>query len=243
MIPAARPAPFRAAQRSAQTEILDDAKLAPAELAPILRDLARFNGAMFGHWPGLAWLKRATRGVSSGTRLTLLDVGCGYGDFLRAVRRFARKRELDLRLIGVDLSSEVIEVAKAATDPAEAIEYRVGDVFEMGAEEAPDFIVSSLVTHHMSDAQIEHFLRWMEKTARRGWFIYDLQRSIVPYHFIALSGALLRVHPVVVTDGRTSVARSLTRQEWRERIRAAGIGEDAVDLRWFMFRFGIGRLK
>jgi hypothetical protein len=65
----------------------------------------------------------------------------------------------------------------------------------------------------------------------------------VPYHFIALSGWLLRVHPVVVSDGRISVARSLTREEWQQRIAAAGIPRNAVDLRWFMFRFGIGRVK
>jgi 2-polyprenyl-3-methyl-5-hydroxy-6-metoxy-1,4-benzoquinol methylase len=243
MIPARSPAPFDAARRSAESEILDDTALDAATLAPILRDLARFNGAMFGHWPGLAWLRRATRGVASGKRLTLLDVGCGYGDFLRAVRRFARAHELDIRLVGVDLSPEVIAVAKAATDPAEAIEYHVGDVFEWQAGEPADFIVSSLVTHHMSDPMIEQFLRWMEATARRGWFVYDLERSILPYYFIALSGWLMRVHSVVITDGRTSVARSLTRAEWLARFAAAGLPDGAVELRWFMFRFGIGRLR
>ena len=65
----------------------------------------------------------------------------------------------------------------------------------------------------------------------------------MPFYFIALAGALLRLHPVVVYDGRISVARSLTRAEWESAIAAAGIPRDAVDLRWFMFRFVIGRLK
>ena len=56
-------------------------------------------------------------------------------------------------------------------------------------------------------------------------------------------GAVLRLHPVVVYDGRISVARSLTRAEWEARLAAAGIPRSAVDLRWFMFRFAIGRLK
>jgi hypothetical protein len=80
-------------------------------------------------------------------------------------------------------------------------------------------------------------------SARRGWMIYDLQRNAVPFYFIALAGALLRLHPVVVYDGRVSVARSLTRTEWRARIAEAGLDQRAVELRWFMFRFAIGRLK
>jgi len=234
---------FRAARRSAGPEFLDDAKLSRDELTAILRDLARFNGAMLGRWPALSWLKRVMRDVPSGHVVTLLDVGCGYGDMLRAVRRFAAKEGFSIRLIGMDLSPDVVAVARQATPSEDDIEYRVGDVFTLELPESIDFILSSLVTHHMTNAEIEQFLRWMEAAARRGWFIYDLERSRVPYHFIKLSGWLMRVHPVVVSDGRISVARSLTREEWEQRIAAAGIPRNAVDLRWFMFRFGIGRVK
>jgi hypothetical protein len=83
----------------------------------------------------------------------------------------------------------------------------------------------------------------MEGHARKGWVIYDLQRNVVPFYFIALAGVLLRLHAVVTYDGRISVARSLTRAEWERVIAQAGIPSHAVDLRWFMFRFAIGRLK
>jgi hypothetical protein len=39
------------------------------------------------------------------------------------------------------------------------------------------------------------------------------------------------------------VARSLTRTEWLARIGEAGIARDVVRLRWFLFRFAIGRLR
>jgi hypothetical protein len=47
----------------------------------------------------------------------------------------------------------------------------------------------------------------------------------------------------MIEDGRISVERSLTAAEWRERLAAAGIPRQAVWLRWFLFRFVIGRLK
>lgn len=240
---AGRPSPvFDSARRSAQSEILDG-RVDAGELAKILADLARFNGAMMGHWPVLQWLNRATKNIPTEQPLTLLDIGCGYGDLLRAVRRWANKRGRPMTLIGVDLSPQVVEIARNATDVADDIVYHAADIFNFAASDPIDFATTSLVTHHLSDDMIVRFLRWMEAHARKGWVIYDLQRSVVPFYFIALAGVLLRLHAVVTYDGRISVARSLTREEWERAIAQAGIPSHAVDLRWFMFRFAIGRLK
>jgi SAM-dependent methyltransferase len=228
--------------RSVQTEILDG-PVSTADLADILRDLARFNGIMQGHRPVLNWLDRAVKDVSPERLLTLLDIGCGYGDLLRAIRNWARRRGRPVRLIGVDLSEQVIDVARSVTSRTEDIEYYAADIFSFAPPASIDFAVTSLVTHHLPDDMIERFLRWIETNVARGWMIYDLQRSIVPFYFIALAGAVLRLHPVVTYDGRISVARSLTRSEWEARLAAAGIPRSTTDLRWFMFRFAIGRLK
>src|SRR5437879_1706100 len=90
-------------RRSAESEWLDSADASPEELALVLRDLARFNGAMLGHRPVIAWLRSAIKNTPKETVLTLVDVGCGYGDLLRAIRHWASKRGLKIRLIGLDL--------------------------------------------------------------------------------------------------------------------------------------------
>ncbi len=230
-------------RRSSEIEWLDDAGADAAELEFFLRDLARFNGAMFGHRAVIAWLRRAIKDAPNDRPLTLVDVGCGYGDLLRAIRRWAEPRGVVLRLIGLDLSRETIRIAQAAGAETDGIEYRVGNVFEFRPPEPIDFVVSSLLAHHLSDELIVRFLRWMEQTARRGWLIYDLQRHPAPHYFITLMGRLTRLNPLMIRDGRISVERSLTATEWRERLAAAGIAGEAVRLRWFLFRFVIGRLK
>jgi SAM-dependent methyltransferase len=235
--------PVDLSRRSGQAEWLDDADLHPDELERVLRDLARFNGAMFGHRPVIAFLLRAAARVENAQPLTVLDVGSGYGDLLRAIRGAFRKRGLPVRLIGLDLSRETIRIAEGATDAADEIAYHAGDVFAFRPPEPVDVVVSSLLTHHMNDDMIVAFLRWMEHTARKGWLIYDLQRHVVPYSFIGLMGKLTRLHPMVIHDGRISVSRSLTRAEWNERLDAAGIAREAVALRWFLFRFVIERLQ
>lgn len=230
-------------QRSTEAEWLDSAGASPEELELVLRDLARFNGAMLGHRAVIAWLDAAIQRIPEGTELTLVDVGCGYGDLLRAIRSWAAGRGRQIKLIGLDLNRETVRIAQSATGNDLNIEYQVMDIFNFIPPSSIDFVVSSLLTHHMSDEMIVTFLRWMERTARRGWMIYDLQRHRVPFHFIGLMGWLTRLHPIVIHDGRISVARALTRAEWTARLRDAGIAPRVVRLRWFLFRFVIGRVR
>ena len=231
------------ARRSGEAEWLDRADADPAQLPAYFRDLARFNRAMLGHRPVISFLRRAAKDAPIGEPLTLIDVGCGYGDLLRAVRRWSRKRGLPLRLVGLDVSAETIRLARAATEDADAIDYHVADVFAFQPPLAVDFAVSSLLTHHLSDGRIVDLLRWMDSTARRGWLICDLQRSAAPYLFIGLAGKLARLHPMVIHDGRISFTRSLTRAEWGERIAAAGLAGRGLRLNWFLYRLVIARLR
>ncbi len=143
--------------RSTQAEWLDGAGMDSTELKAFLYDLARFNGNMLGHWPILAWLRRAIAHAQDDRPLTLIDVGCGYGDLLRAIRRWARKRELAINLIGLDLSRETIAIAREATDASDTIDYQVGDVLAHHFAQPVDFVVSSLLTHHFSDSMIVDF--------------------------------------------------------------------------------------
>jgi hypothetical protein len=83
----------------------------------------------------------------------------------------------------------------------------------------------------------------MELAARRGWLIYDLQRSAVAYHAIGAIGKIARLHPMVVRDGQISVTRSLTKSEWRDRVRAARLDPTQVGIDWFFYRLLVSRLR
>jgi SAM-dependent methyltransferase len=230
-------------RRSHEAEWLDSPNIDPRELEAALRDLARFNGTMFGHTPILRWLHAVIGNTPPERPLSVLDVGCGYGDLLRAIRRWSRRRGVPLALHGLDLNPETIRIARAATGAEDEITYHAADAFAYRPDDPVDLIVSSLLAHHLMDIAIVGFLRWMEATARRGWLICDLQRHLVPYYFIGLTGKLSRLHPMVIHDGRISVARSLTRPEWKALIRTAGIPGDSVTIRWFLFRYAIGRVR
>jgi 2-polyprenyl-3-methyl-5-hydroxy-6-metoxy-1,4-benzoquinol methylase len=225
--------------RSRQEEQMDSAALDVATYEKVLHDLARVNRWTFTAHPVLAYLKGA---VGDLKRFRLLDVGFGDGDVLRAIARWARKEGIEADLVGVDLNEKSREVAIAATPAGLPIDYRAGDYLD---QEGPfDFVISSQVTHHMTDAQLDGFLRYMEGNAQSGWLICDLHRHGFAFWGFPLLARLLAVHRIVREDGRLSIARSFRPDEWRALVVAAGIAPDQVRIvRRFPFRLCVERVR
>lgn len=226
-------------RRATAPELMDAIDLPFDRYAAVLADLAQINSMTRAATPTLRWLSRATRGLSS---FTLLDVGFGHGDMLRRIARWARAHGMDATLTGVDLNPRSEVVARAATPAGDDITYCTGDAAALALR--PDVIVSSLVAHHMTDEEVVAFLRWMDRTAVRGWFVNDLHRHWVAWLGFRLLAFVMRWHPIVKHDGALSVRRAFTRAEWEQLVACAGIARDAVTIRWsFPFRLCVGRAK
>jgi 2-polyprenyl-3-methyl-5-hydroxy-6-metoxy-1,4-benzoquinol methylase len=227
------------AVRSRQDEQMDAPGLDPAIYAKVLHDLARVNRWTFTARPVLAYMKRA---IGEARRFRLMDVGFGDGDILRAIARWAKRRRIEAELVGVDLNEKSVAAAREATPAGLAIDYRAGDYLD---QEGPfDFVISSQVTHHMTDDQLMTFLRYMEAEAQRGWLICDLHRHGFAYRGFPLLARLLFVHRIVREDGQLSIARSFRPAEWRELLAQAGIPAEAVRIvRRFPFRLCVERVR
>ncbi len=223
---------------------MDAAHHSPAEMAACLADLSRVNTVTSARPPTLRWLERATRDLAPGSSFTLVDVGCGAGDMLRAIHRAATHRGLVPQLIGVDSDARAVAAARAVTDPAYGIEFRAESVFDHCADLGPDFVTSSLVTHHMRDDEIARFFSWMEARARHGWLVSDLHRHVVAYHAFRVLAQAARWHPFVRHDGPVSIARGFRREDWERYLACAGIPRERVTVRWHVpFRWTVGRIR
>ena len=144
---------------------MDDPALDPATYDLVLRDLSRVNRWTLAARPTLGFLRRAAAGMPA---FRLLDVGFGHGDMLRRIARWARRRNVAVDLIGVDLNPGSAAVARAATPTAWPIEYRTGDYRDVAGP--LDFVVSSLVAHHMTDAELEpSSASWRRGPSAAGW--------------------------------------------------------------------------
>jgi 2-polyprenyl-3-methyl-5-hydroxy-6-metoxy-1,4-benzoquinol methylase len=224
--------------RGRHPERMDDPALDRNTYARVLRDLARVNRWTLATRPTLAFLARATRQRSA---FSLLDVGFGHGDMLRTIASWARRRGLSATLVGVDLNPNSAPAARAATADWMGIDYRTGDYRDQGAF---DFVVSSLVAHHMSDRELIDFIRYMEAAASVGWMINDLHRHRVAHAGYPLLARLLGVHPIVRSDGTLSIANAFRPPELAPLLREAGVPAGAARIvRRFPFRLCVERLR
>lgn len=229
-------------RRSLELEWMDTEAVGAEDYARCLADLAVVNTVTLARRPTLAFMRRVARGLPAGSVVRVLDVGFGHGDMLRRIARWGIRRGLALELEGIDLDPVSARAAEAVTPAEFGIRYRTGDVFD----EPPgsvDVVLSSLFTHHLSDDQILGFLAFMERTARRGWFINDLHRHPVAYYgFTALSRAA-GWHRFVQHDGPLSVARSFRRADWTRLLASAGL-ERVARVRWHVpFRICVSRIR
>jgi 2-polyprenyl-3-methyl-5-hydroxy-6-metoxy-1,4-benzoquinol methylase len=228
-------------RRSSEPELMDDADLGGEEYARCLRDLASVNRVTMTHRPTLAWLGRVISALPGDVSVRILDVACGHGDLLRAIGRWADRRGIAVALEGIDLNPRSAIEAAAATDPAMAITWRTGDVFEYAPDPKPDFIVSSQFAHHLGDDDVVRFVEWLDRHSARGWFIADLQRHSIAYYGFPLLAWAMFWHRIVRLDGTVSIARSFRRADWESILARAGI---PAEIGWSLpFRWCVGRLK
>jgi len=230
-------------RRSTEPELMDGSDVPQDEFAACLTDLDKVNTLTLTRRPTLAFVAKALASAPQGAEPVIVDVGFGAGDMLRAIEAMCRRKGHRARLVGIDLNPRSEPFASSQTASDSRIEYRTGDLYDWPQGEPIGLVISSQVTHHMEDAEILHFLAWMEANARLGWLVNDLHRHWFAYHGFRLLSALMRWHPMVRHDGAISVLRSFTRKDWEDLLASAGLAGRA-SITWnLMFRYAIARRK
>ena len=229
------------ARRSSASEHMDDPDLDPATYARCLADLATVNVVTMTHRPTMRFLARATKTLTPGTTLRILDVASGHGDLLRAIHRWATGAGFVPVLSGLDLNPRSALVAAAATPETMQITWRTGNVFDDTPQPAPDFIVTSQFTHHLLDGEVIAFLQWIDRHAKTGWCIVDLQRHILAWWGFQALARIAFWHRIVREDGLVSIARGFHREEWQSLLAQARVD---ARIEWSpLFRLTVSRLK
>jgi hypothetical protein len=226
--------------RSNAPELMDTECKDEADYAACLADLAQVNTVTLARRPTLAWLTEALRRRKRDEAVSIFDVAYGHGDMLRTIARWATRRGARVRLGGIDLNPSAAATAQAAS-PGLALDLATGDVLSHIPMPPPDYIISSLFTHHLDRSQLIAFLRWMELHAQHGWFVNDLERHVLPYYGFKLLGWVMRWHRFVRHDGAVSIARAFRPEEWRDLLIEAGVPGRVH--RRFPFRLCVSRLR
>jgi len=201
------------------------------ELRHCLRHLAIVNRITLAHQHTLRWLDRMLRAPhAADPRRTfrLMDIGCGYGDMLRRIERWAQPRGIHMELIGADINANALRAAREATPATSRIQWVLGDVCTSPETQDVDLIASCGVFHHLDEQEIVRLLRWMDSTAALGWYVTDLQRSATSYRVFDLLMRGPWWQRFIRPDGLRSIRRSFRPEEWATMCAEAGLAASDV---------------
>jgi SAM-dependent methyltransferase len=225
-------------------ELMDSDAIDRETFRAYLIDLARVNRLTLAYRPTLSFLNRlaASGRIPKNRALVIVDVGSGYGDMLRKIDRWAMRRGIKVKLVGIDLNPWSASSAEEATAKGRPIQWVTANIFDYRAEECADVIVSSLFTHHLDNSSLVRFVTWMDANAGIAWFVNDLHRHPIPYHVFRFLSRTLRLHDFVQYDGPISIARAFHAADWRLVLARAGVPAGAAKVRWyFPFRMCVAR--
>lgn len=196
-------------QRSYELEHLDKGDYTPEEYEGCLVELRRVN-RLLGDERALrsSLLAEIRREGLKG--FSVLDVGAGSGELLRATAR--RAAAVDSRaslLVGLEINARS---AKAILEESRAhpeIKSVRGDALHLPfIDEGFDYAICSLFTHHFKDEQVVMILRELSRVSRRGVFVIDLHRHPLAYYLYTTVGRLFFYNRLIREDGALSIRRS-----------------------------------
>jgi 2-polyprenyl-3-methyl-5-hydroxy-6-metoxy-1,4-benzoquinol methylase len=223
-------------RRLDQRELLDDPDIPEADLERNLVELDLINRYLGGHRITLDGLRRLVRtpiarDILRQRPLRVCEIGCGGGDNLLVIDRWARRQGIPLEIIGVDMKETCTNFArrKQWSNPARWI---TDDYQAVRFDAQPDITFSSLFCHHFADPALPGMLRWMYERSTCGFFINDLHRHPLAYYSIKWLTAGLSKSYLVRNDAPLSVQRAFRRQDWKTFLQRAGLDTGGVRWKW-----------
>lgn len=218
-------------KRSEEKELMDDLECSGEVLEQTLRELKTINSWLGGNYITTnALAKIVTRYPKES--YSIADIGCGGGDMIQVMNRWAESKRLRINFIGVDANPNIIELAKIRLGNPVNVEWKVQNVFDPAfAQEKTDIVTCTLFTHHFTDQELIDLIRAFRSRASLGIVINDLHRHWFAYHSIRILTRLFSKSPMVRNDASLSVLRSFRKSDWIKILSEAGIA--TYEIRWF----------
>jgi ubiquinone/menaquinone biosynthesis C-methylase UbiE len=216
-------------QRSYELEHLDKGDYTPEEYEGCIVELQRVN-----EWLGDAQALRNSL-LKEIERIDLksfsvLDVGAGSGELLRVTAEWARERDRQALLVGLELNARSARAILEESRQLPEISAVRSDAFRLPfADGQFDFTMCSLFTHHFPDEQVMALMGEMSRVARRGIFVIDLHRHPMPYYFYTTVGRLFLHNRLIREDGALSILRSFKPEELEKLGHQAGLANVVVE--------------
>jgi 2-polyprenyl-3-methyl-5-hydroxy-6-metoxy-1,4-benzoquinol methylase len=218
-------------QRSAQKELLDGTGVPFADIKQNMQELNVINHRLGGHKITIAGFKNLIKPLPGNETVRVVEIGCGGGDNLRVIKKWAAKKGVSLQLTGIDINPECIAFAQEQEANA-GISFICSDYKKVKFQQLPHIIFSSLFCHHFTDKELIPMLQWLQQNSSRGFFINDLHRHPLAYYSIKFLTKLFSKSYLVKNDAPLSVERSFVKKDWINLLSAAGLKQYTLQWKW-----------
>jgi 2-polyprenyl-3-methyl-5-hydroxy-6-metoxy-1,4-benzoquinol methylase len=227
--------------RSYEPELLDAPDIPKEMLFQNLSELDLINSRLGGHNATISGIKKLI--TDKHKTYHIVDIGCGGGDAILRIDRWARKNNFKVRFTGVDMNSDCIEYMKKYCAEVKDLKASVMDYRDfLKSNSDIDIIHCSLFCHHLTDEQLSELFTFMRDHARTGFVINDLHRHWLAYYSIWFLTRIFNGSKLVKNDAPLSVRRGFSRDELRSFLSSAGLQEAELSWQW-AFRFLINYSK
>lgn len=222
--------------RSTETEQLDNFQGDRPALKRVLDDINKVNRLLGGNQITLGAVASLIKEHPK-KRYTMIDVGCADGTMLRAMAEYARKIDIQVDLIGIDLNTDALSIAKGASHDYPEIRYLEQDILQVRPIDLEcDILISTLTVHHFSDLELPILLQQFGRLAAIGVVINDLHRSRWAFYLFQLFSTVFIKTEVAKKDGLTSIRRGFKKNDLLEYSRQLHHMHHRIRWKW-AFRY------
>lgn len=218
-------------KRSYQKEILDGDDSPFEDIKQNMHELDVINAWLGGHQITIKGMQQLMSKVPHTQALYICEIGCGGGDNLRVIQQFCRKKNINIKLLGVDINPHCIAYAQSRKEN-EGIEFICSDYATVSFTQKPGIIFSSLFCHHFTEDELQQQFLWMKDHSTIGFFINDLHRHPLAYHSIKLITRVFSKSYLVKNDAPLSVARGFKKEEFIQLCNHSSINKYQLKWMW-----------
>lgn len=227
------------AERSKQQETMDDFDCQGEVLHQTLRELDFINQALGGNAVTFKALDTVKEIFPRDRPITIADLGCGSGEMLILVNKWAHKNGFSVHLTGIDVNPHIIEYAKRHCSGHSNIEFLALDIFSKDFTQRNfDIVLSSLFTHHFSESQLVEYYSNSLKQSKIAVITNDLHRHPLAYYSIKWLTGLFSKSAMVRFDAPVSVLRGFKKTELKSILEKAGVKHFSLNWKW-AFRWNL----
>jgi SAM-dependent methyltransferase len=164
---------------------------------------------------------------------SVADIGCGGGDMIRVMDRWAKNQKKVVKFTGIDANRNIIDLARVRLSDIPKVSLKVQNVFNRDfSDEKVDISTCTLFTHHFTNSELAGLLKSLKAKSRLGIVINDLHRHWFAFYSIKFLTSLFSKSAMVQNDASLSVLRSFSRKDWELILQMAEISDFKISWHW-----------